>query len=223
MAGVLYLLTFVSIPTLALYAPARDPNYVVGPGPDSGILVGGILEMIVALACIGTAVTLYPVVRRQSEGVALGFVGTRVLEAASILCGVAAILSLVTLRRSGAGPDALIAGRVLVALYDRLFLLSQSFIPAVNALLLGSLLFRARLVPRLIPAIGLVGAPLLIVSDIAVLFEVWGPSSPTAALFALPIAVWEFALGVWLVVKGFRPAAALAADRGSARFGSSIA
>ena len=98
-AGVLYLLSFVSIPTLALYAPVRDPNYIVGPGPDTGVIVGVILEMIVALAGIGTAVALYPVVKRQNEGVALGFVGVRVLEAATIVAGVVIVMTMVTLRR----------------------------------------------------------------------------------------------------------------------------
>ena len=206
-AGALYLLTFVSIPTVALYAPVRDPNYIVGSGPDGAVVVGGILEVIVALACIGTAVTLYPVVKRQNEGVALGFVGVRVLEAASILAGVATLLSLVTLRREAAGADVLVAGRVLVALYDRIFLLSQSFLPAVNALLLGSLLYGSRLVPRVLPLIGFIGAPLLVASDVGVLFDLVGRTSPPVALAALPIALWEFSLGVWLIVKGFTPEA----------------
>src|SRR5690349_2018267 len=97
-AGVLYLLTFVSIPTLSLYAAVRDPKYILGPGPDTSVMFGAILEVIVALACIGTAVALYPVVKRQNEGVALGFAGVRVLEAACIFVGIAALLSVVTLR-----------------------------------------------------------------------------------------------------------------------------
>src|SRR5947209_13025009 len=116
-AGVLYLLTFVSIPTLFLYGPVKSANYIVGPGPDTAVIVGGILEMIVALAGIGTAVALYPVVKRQNEGVALGFVGTRVLEGGAILAGVACLLSVVTLRQAGAGADALVTGHALVALY----------------------------------------------------------------------------------------------------------
>jgi hypothetical protein len=97
-AGVLYLLTFVSIPTLALYGPVRDPNYIVGPGPDAPVIFGGVLEIIVALACIGTAVVLYPVVRRQNAA-ALGFVGVRVLEASTIFLCVVCLLSVVTLRQ----------------------------------------------------------------------------------------------------------------------------
>src|SRR5690348_6402217 len=122
-AGVLYLLTFVSIPTLFLYAAVKSPNFIVGPGPDTPVIVGGILEMIVALAGIGTAVVLYPVVKRQNEGVALGFVGARTLEAATIFAGVACLLSVVTLRQTGAGADALVTGHALVTLYNRTFLI----------------------------------------------------------------------------------------------------
>jgi hypothetical protein len=204
-AGVLYLISFVSIPTLALYASVRGANYVTGPGPDTAVVVGGILEMIVALAGIGTAVALYPVVKRQNQGVALGFVGTRTLEAATITVGVASLLSIVTLRRTGAGADALATSHALVAQYDWMFTLGQSLMPAVNALLIGSLLYRARLVPRVLPVLGFIGAPLLIASDIAVMFDLWGRTDPAAAIAALPIAAWEFSLGVWLVVKGFKP------------------
>ena len=174
-AGVLYLITFVSIPTLALYGPVRnDPNYIVGPGPDTPSSVGGVLEIIVALAGIGTAVALYPVVKRQNEGVALGFVGARVLEAAAIFAGVVSLLSVVTLRQAGAGADALVTGQALVALYDWTFLLGQGLMPAVNALLLGSLLYRSRLVPRILPSLGLIGAPLLLASDVATLVRPLG-------------------------------------------------
>jgi hypothetical protein len=204
-AGVFYLLTFVSIPTLTLYGPVHDPNYVVGPGSNTAVLVGGVLEVIVALAGIGTAVVLYPVVKRQNEAVALGFVSTRVLEAATIFVGVASLLAVVTLRQAGAGPDALVTGQALVALYDRMFLLGQSFIPALNALLLGSLLYRSRLVPRVLPVVGFVGAALLLASDVAVLFGLWDRVSALSAIAALPIALWEFSLGVYLVVKGFKP------------------
>src|SRR5437868_9949337 len=107
-AGAFYLLTFVSIPTLALYGPVRDTNFIVGPGPDTGVFVGGILELIVALAGIGTAIALYPVVKTQNEGTALGFVGSRVLEASTMFVGVACLLSIVTLRQAGAGSGALV-------------------------------------------------------------------------------------------------------------------
>ena len=205
-AGVIYLITFISIPTIALYGPVRnDPNYIVGPGPDTPVIFGGVLEIIVALACIGTAVVLYPVVKRQNEAVAMGFIGARVLEAAAIFAGVVSILSVVTLRQAGAGPDALVTGQALVALHNWTTLLGQGFLPAVNALLLGSLLYRSRLVPRIIPLVGLLGAPLLVASDIATLFGLKEPVSALSALAALPMALWEFSLGVYLIVKGFKP------------------
>ncbi|TME96506.1 MAG: DUF4386 domain-containing protein, partial [Chloroflexi bacterium] len=191
-AGALYLLTFVSIPTLALYGPVRDPNYIVGPGPDSGVLFGGILELIVALAGIGTAVALYSVVKRQNEGLAMGFVGSRVLEASTIFAGVACLLSVVTLRQAGAGPGALVIGQTLVAMYDRTLLIGQSFMPAVNGLLLGYLLYRSRLVPRTLPLIGFFGVALLVVGDLAKLFGLMAPGSSVDGLSALPIAIWEF-------------------------------
>ena len=204
-AGVLYLLTFVSIPTLALYGPVHDPNYIIGPASNSPVLVGGVLEVIVALAGIGTAVVLYPVVKRQNEAVALGLVGSRVLEAAGILAGVACLLAIVILREAGAGNGALVTGQALVALYDRINLLSQSLMPAVNDLLLGYLLYKSRLVPRVLPVLAFIGAPLLLVSDAAVLFGVVERVSVLPAIAVLPVALFEFSLGVYLTVKGFKP------------------
>jgi hypothetical protein len=222
-AGVLYLLTFVSIPTLALYVPVHDPNYILGPGPDNGVFFGGILEVIVALAGVGTAVALYPVLKRQNEGLALGFVGSRVLEGAGILAGVACLLSIVSLRQAGAGTGALVTGQTLAILYDRIFLLSQSLMPAVNDLLLGLLLYQSRLVPRVLSLIAFIGAPLLLASDIAVVFSFWERTSTPAALAALPVALFEFSLGVYLVVKGFKPAPILSSDTREAGVNRSFA
>jgi hypothetical protein len=205
-AGVCYLITFVSIPTLLLYRSVKERGYIAGPGPDTPAIIGGILEILVALAGIGTAVVLYPVVKRQHQGAALGFVAVRILEAAMIAAGVVALLSIVSLRQAGVGPDGLVTGQALVAQYNRSFLLSQSLLPALNALLLGSLLYRSRLVPRALPVLGMIGAPLLILSTIGVLSGLWEQVSVTTGLAALPIAVWEFSLGIWLTVKGFKPA-----------------
>ncbi len=195
-AGVLYLLTFVSIPTLALYGSVKGANYILGAGPDTGALVGALLEIIVALAGIGTAVALFPVVKRQNEGVALGFVASRTLEAAGIFASVACLLTVVTLRQEGAGASALVTSHALVALYDRLFLITQSFIPAVNALLLGYLLYQSRLVPRALPLLGLIGAPLLVAADLAVLFDLIGRTSTPALVtppFTAELPVWTTA------------------------------
>ena len=215
-AGVFYLLTFVSIPTLFLYDQVRNnPNYILSPGPDTAVLFGAILEIIVALAGIGTAVTLYPVLKRQNEAAALGLVGSRVVEAAGILAGVACLLAIVILRQSGAGNGALITGQTLAILYGRIFLLSQSLMPIVNDLLLGFLLYQSRLVPRVLPLIALIGAPLLAVGTIGTLFNLWGQVSAVSALLALPVAVFEFSLGVYLTVKGFRPTPITSANAAS--------
>jgi len=215
-AGIFYLITFISIPTLALYGPVKNHrDWILSSGGHTGLLVGGFLELIVALAGIGTAVTLYPVVKRQNEGAALGFVTARVLEAVMIFTGVVSLLSLVTLRQdlggaAGANAAALVTTSAShVAVYNWTFLLSQSLMPAFNALLLGSVMYRSRLVPRIIPVIGLIGAPFLICTVIATLFGAMKLGSPEFA--ALPVAAWELSLGIWLVVKGFKPSPITAA------------
>lgn len=211
-AGILYLLTFVSIPTLTLYGHVKSATYVTGPGPDTAAIAGGILEIIVALASIGTAVVLFPLLKKQHEGLALGLVASRILEASTIFVGVAFLLSVVSLRQAGAGADALAISHALVSLYDRIFLLGQSFMPAINDLLLGYLLYRSRLVPRAISLIGIVGAFPLIAAWVAVLFGVIGQHAPSTGLAAVPVALFEFSLGVWLVAKGFNPKAVAALE-----------
>jgi hypothetical protein len=218
-AGALYLTTFISIPTLALYhGVLHNPQYITHAGSTTGVLWGALLEIIVALAGIGTAVTLFPVVKRQNESVALGFVTARVIEGAMIFVGVLSILSIVTLRHdlagtSGADAASLVTtGRALAATYHWTMVLGQTLMPAVNAILLGSLLYRSRLVPRILPTIGLIGAPLLIASVTAQIFGLVGTVSPVTAVATFPIAAWEFSLGVWLVVKGFKPSPIISGD-----------
>jgi hypothetical protein len=201
-AGILYLLTFISIPTLSLYHEIHQPNFVLGSAPSTDVVLGGILELVMALACIGTALAFYPVLKKQNEMLALGFVAARILEATLIFAGVASLLTVLNLRSLGA--EAQVVSRGLVMLYDRLFLISQSFIPAVNALLLGALLFQTRLVPRILPIIGIIGAFTLVASDVAVLYGVYDQRAPIAGLSAVPIALWEFSLGIYLVFKGFK-------------------
>ena len=188
-AGVLYLLTFVSIPTLALYKSVHGANYILGPGPDSSVIIGAILEIIVALTCIGSAAALYPVLRKQNEGMALGLVGSRILEAGTIFAGVMFLLTVVTMRQNATGAEALITSRTLVIMYDRMFLIGQSFMPAINDILLGFLLYKSKLVPRGLSLIGLFGGPILIAGDTLVLFGYIGQHDPSTGLFALPVAV----------------------------------
>jgi Domain of unknown function (DUF4386) len=204
LAGTLYLITFISIPTLSLYVPVKSANYILTTGPDTITIIGCLLEIVMALACIGTAVVLYPVLKKQNQSMALGLVAARVLEASTIFVGVAFLLAIVTLRQTGAGVDALASSKVLAILYDRIFLLGQSFLPAIDDLLLGILLYQSRLVPRALSIIGIVGAPLLLAGYIAVLFGFIGQHDPLAGLSAILVALFEFSLGIYLVVRGFK-------------------
>src|SRR5436305_10813436 len=204
-AGVLYLLIFVSIPTLFIYGPVKSANYILGAGPDTSAIIGGILEIIVALAGIGTAVVLFPVLKKQHDAAALGLVASRILESGTIFVGVVFLMSIVTLRQAGAGAGALVTSHALATLYDRIFLQGQSFMPAICDLLLGFLLYKSRLVPRGLSLIGIVGGPLLLAGYLAVMFGLIGLRPAPATFAALPLALFEFSLGVWLVVKGFKP------------------
>lgn len=211
-AGILYLLTFVSIPTLAIYGPVKSANYILGSGPDTSAVIGAVLEIIIALAGISTAVVLFPILKKQNESFALGLVAARILESSTIFVGVAFILSIVSLRQAGAGSDALVTSRTLAILYDRIFLLGQSFMPAICDLLLGFLLYQSRLVPKGLSLIGIVGGPVLLIGYFAVMFGLVGQHDPLAGLSALLVALFEFSLGLWLVVKGFNPAAVSALE-----------
>jgi hypothetical protein len=218
-AGVLYLITFIaSIPAVLLLQPVlTDPNYIVSAGADAQVKLGAFLDLVNALACIGTAVALFSVVKRQHEGFALGFVTTRMFEAAVIAVGVMSVLAVVTLRQPGAvGPEAtslITTGRALVAVRDWTFMFGPGM-AGLNALLLGTLMYRSRLVPRLIPVLGLIGAPLYLSSVIGVFFGINETASLWSLIGVAPIFVWELSLGLWMTFKGFRPSAlaALASD-----------
>jgi hypothetical protein len=211
-AGAFYLITFASsIPALILLGPVLDnTDYIVSAGADTQVIWGCLLDVVNALAAVGSAVALFPVVKRQNEAVALGFVASRLIEAAVIMIGVVNLLAVVTLRQSFAGssgvdtPALLFTGQALVAVRDWTFLLGPGLMPAFNAVLLGSLLYRSRLVPRVIPTMGLVGAPLLLAADLATLFGYIPQISLWSGIATLPVAAWELAVGTWMVAKGFK-------------------
>jgi Domain of unknown function (DUF4386) len=213
-AGVLYLVTHVtSIAALVLYGPVRtDAGYVTGAGPDTGVLLGALLEVVLALAIVGTAVTLFPVVKRYNEGVALGYVGLRTLEAAVICVGIVSLLAVVTLRRHPTGTgNAVTTAQALVAVHDWTFLLGPDFVLGTNTVLLAYLMYRSRLVPRFIAILGLVGGPLVFVAAIGVLFGLYTQVSAWAAAAAVPVFAWELSLAFWLIIKGFTPTRSTAA------------
>lgn len=203
-AGILYLLTFVSIPTLTLYNSIHKPGYILNPGSGNEVIIGGILEIIVGICSIASAIALYPVLKKQNEALALGLVASRVLEAGTIFTGVAFLLSVETLHQQGIGESALPVSHALVVLYDRIFLLGQGFIPAINDLLLGWLLLKSGLIPRRLALIGIIGAFPLVAGYVAIMFGAIDRISPLAGLSAVSVAVFEFSLGIYLIVKGFK-------------------
>jgi hypothetical protein len=212
--GVLFLITYItSIPAFfVFYAPVlEDPRYIVGAGADTSVSLGAFLELILIIANIGTAVVLWPVLKRQNEILALGYVTARVVECAFIAVGILSLLSVVTLRQEAAGADAgsLVAvGQSLVALHDWTFLLGPGFVVGVgNGLILGYLMYRSALVPRGMAMLGLIGGPLLCASGIAILFGVFEAGSVWQAIATIPEFFWELSLGIWLTVKGFNPSA----------------
>ncbi len=204
-AGTLYLLTFISIPTFSLYGPIHQSDFILGTDSDTNVIIGNILELVVALAGIGTAVVLYPVLKKQNEAMSLALVGARILEAATIFVGVMFLLTVVSLHRASVGTEALAISRTLITMYDRMFLIGQSLMPAVDDMLLGLLLYHSRLVPRGLAIIGIIGAPMLLAGTFSVMFGLLEQREPLAGLSALFVAVFEFSLGIYLITKGFKP------------------
>jgi hypothetical protein len=221
--GVLFVITYITSipPVLFLYGPLLDdPRYILGGGAaDTGVQWGAVLELILIIANIGTAVVLYPVVKRVNEILALGFVAARVIESAFIAVGILSVLSLVTLRQeAAAGADSgslLAVGASLVAVHDWTFLLGPGFVVGVgNGLILGYLMYRSGLVPRRMAILGLIAGPVLIARFVGILFGIFEPGSALGGLMVVPEFLWELSLGIWLIVKGFNPSAlaALASD-----------
>jgi hypothetical protein len=209
--GVLFALTFVtSIAGLLLYDPVlNDADYILGDGADTRVKLGALCEIFLAIANIGTAVVLWPIVKRQSETLALSYVASRVVESTIIVVGLISLLSVVTLREdfAGAGADAgslTVAGESLVAIHDWTFLLGPGFGVGVNGLLLGYLFYRSGLVPRWMAMFGLVGGPLIFASAIAVLFGAYEQDG-VHFLFSIPEIVFEASIAIYTIVKGFRP------------------
>jgi hypothetical protein len=227
--GVLFIITFIaSIPAaFVFYAPVlEDPNYIVGggAGADTGVSLGALLEFITCIANIGTAVVLFPIVRRQNEVLALGYVTSRVFESVFIMVGAFSLLTVASLRSgldpalpledfagTAAGADAaslVSLGSSLVALHDWTFLFGPGILAGVgNGMMLGYLMYRSGLVPRGMAVLGLIGGPVLVAAAVAILFGVIEAGSVWQIIGTLPEALWELSLGIWLIVKGFNTSA----------------
>jgi len=209
--GVLYLITFVtSIPALALYETVlRHPvSYIAGAGHDKQVLLGALLELLLIIANIGTAVVIFPIVRRLNEELALGYVTARLFECTFILVGIVSMLGVITLRNQIAGPFEGTVAYTLAAIKDWTFLLGPGWVVGWgNGLILGYLMYRSGLVPRRAAWLGLVGGPLIIVSGTAVMFTGNHPSSTLHSLQSIvtaPEFLWELFLGIYCTIWGFR-------------------
>jgi Domain of unknown function (DUF4386) len=207
--GVLYLITFVtSIPALALFQPVLDDpvGYIAGGGQSNQIFFGVLLELLLIIANIGTADVIYPIVKRQSEELALGYVTARLFECTFILVGIVAVLGIVTLQQEVAGAGEASVAYTLAAIKDWTFLLGPGWVVGWgNGLILGYLMYSSGLVPRRMAWLGLVGGPLIIVSGTLVLFGVGNPGGTLQAVATIPEFLWELSLGLYCTFKGFRP------------------
>jgi len=209
-AGIFYLLTFVSsIPALILIGPIlNDPNYVTSAGQDTRVLWGCLLDSVNAITAVGSAVALYPVVKRQNASMALGFVTSRMLEAAVVMIGVVSLLAVVTMRQDFTGGDATsltVTANALVELRNWTFLFGPGTMPAISAILLGTLMYRSRRVPRFMPIMGLIGAPLLLTANILTVLGHNTQLSAWSGIATVPVALWELSIGLYLTFKGLKP------------------
>ncbi len=214
-AGVLYFVTHVtSVTALILYGPVLDhTDFIAGSGSDSQVFLGAFLEVICVLAIVGTGVTLFPVVKRQNEGLALAYAGLRTLEAGVIAVGVVPLLAIVTLRQDLTDPAGVTpVASALVAFHNWTFMVGPSFVCGTNTVVLAYLLYRSGLVSRFIPVLGLVGGPLVFASGVAQMFGLYEQITVWAALCAVPVFAWEICLAVHLIARGFRPSALAALD-----------
>jgi Domain of unknown function (DUF4386) len=213
--GVLFLITFVtSIPALALYQPVLDDpaGYIAGAGEDNQIYLGVLLELLLIIANVGTAVVLFPILRRQNEILSLGYVTARVVECVFIAAGILCVLGIVSLRQDD--PDASALAVSLAAIKEWTFLLGPGFIVGWgNGLILGYLMYRSGLVPRAMAWLGLIGGPVIVASGIGVLFDAWDAGGTVQAIATIPEFLWELSLGIYLAVKGFRRDAPVLSER----------
>jgi len=212
--GVLFVITFLtSIPAAFLLQPLlADPaGYIAGGGSDTVIYLCALLEFLLIIANVGTAVVLYPIVRRQNEILAIGFVAARVMESVFIAAGIIFVLGIVSLRQDSPGAADLAVS--LGALKDWTFLFGPGLVvPVGNGLILGYLMYTSGLIPRPLAVLGLIAGPVLLVESLGVLFDVWEMTGAVALLVA-PEFAWELLLGLYAAIWGFRRSAPILSVR----------
>jgi Domain of unknown function (DUF4386) len=211
---VLFLVTFItSIPALALFQPVLDDPaaYIAGGGKDNQIYLGALLEFLLILANIGTAVVVYPILKRENHILSLGYVTARIIECVFLAAGIIFVLGVVSLRQDS--PDAADLAVSLAALKDWTFLFGPGFVvPFGNGLILGYLMYRSGLVPRRMAWLGLIGGPLLLISSIGTLVDWWGAGTTVPAILVIPEFLWELSLGIYAAVWGFKASSPILGD-----------
>lgn len=188
-----------------------DPDYLAKLSADEGrVVLATLLDLTTAAAVIGIAVMFYPVLRQRSEGLALGYVGARIVEGTVIVISALGSLLLLTSSQEYVQATAADAagfqplGTVLLKARDWTDLLGTMLAFGVSAVILNTLLYQTKLVPRFLSIWGLVGAALILVASVLGLSGE-SPTATSMVLLALPIAVNEMVLAVWLILKGFSP------------------
>ena len=203
--GLLFIATFItSISALALFQSVLDDpaGYIAGGGKDNQIYLGAFLEFLLVLANVGTAVVLYPIVRRQNEALAIGYVAARIIESVFIAAGIILVLGVVSLRQDS--PDAADLAVSLAALKDWTFLFGPGMVvPFGNGLILGYLIYKSGLAPRRMAWLGMIGGPLLLFGNFGVLFD-WWDQTGLVSLLVIPEFIWEAFLGIYCAIWGFR-------------------
>jgi Domain of unknown function (DUF4386) len=212
--------TFVtSIPALLLYhSILHNHNYILGTGSTWGVEFAAFLEVLLMVGGIGVAVVMFPILKRENERMALGYVASRIVESTVICVGFIALLSILTLRHDLAGTvganggSLVIAGRTLVAIHNWTFLVGPGFCVGVNDLLLGYLMYTTELMPPRLAMFGLIGGPLIFAAKALVVFDVFGATSTVASIFTIPVFVFEASFAIYLIARGFRPSYVLSGE-----------
>jgi hypothetical protein len=209
--GWLWIITFVtSIPArFFFYAPVLDNegNYVTGAGTDAQrlIAIGAMLELLLIISNVGTAVVPYSIHKRVHEAGAVAYLTARLMECTFIAIGIVCMLAISTLRQDAPpGTDAAL-GQGIFAVYEWTFRLGPGVIVGVgNGLILGWLMYTSGLVPPRLALFGLVGGPLIIISGALVILDVIKADGAVQVLMTIPEIIWELGIGIYLIVKGYR-------------------
>jgi hypothetical protein len=207
--GWFFLATFLTAIPAYFIGYARileDPSLITGTGtdPTAGLATAATLEILLIIANVATAVVAYPILKRESEIGAVGYLSARLVEGIFIAIGIVSALSFLLMRQEATATDPAF-GEAFVATYYRAFLVGPGFMAGfANGVILGFMMYRSGLVPRGMAMLGLVGGPLVMVTGIAVMFNVIERGGAVQSIATIPEFVWELSLSIYCIVKGFR-------------------